>query len=67
VQGILGEVWSTSVEITGRYDRATADAVRTVLAGLRRAGASEVTGDLADQPTWAAFLDATTRQGARPA
>ena len=60
VQGMLTHLWDSPVEITGRYDAATRGTVATVLDGL------EVSGELTDQPTWMALLDASTRRGARP-
>ena len=60
VQGLLTHLWDSPVEITGRYDASTRAAIARVLDGL------EVSGELTDQPTWVALLDASTRRGARP-
>jgi hypothetical protein len=46
VQGILGQLWDAPVEVSGRWDASTADAVRTVLADLSQGD------DLSDQATW---------------
>lgn len=61
VQGICAHLWDTPVDVTGRYDAETADAVRAVLADL------DLGDELADQAAWSAFLDASTRRGAAPA
>jgi hypothetical protein len=57
VQGMLSYVWDRPVEITGRWDRATARACRDVLSG------TDTSGDLTDgRDQWHAFLRATTRR-----
>lgn len=66
VQGILTHLWDTPVDVTGRYDAATREAVEGVLTGL--ASTPERPGtDLGDRPTWSAFLTASVRRGAEPA
>ena len=58
VQGVLTHLWERPVEITGRWDTATRQATRSVLAGL------DVGDDLDDQASWAGFLTASVRRGA---